>query len=217
MQNPEAAKYLSGIGAIGGKGTNVNINSEGSIPAGYEVIRDAEGRPIRMQPIQGSPTETAAGNAAAGIVESGGIVIDNIDRLQEIVANDSILSPIFGVGGLAASYIPGTKRLDAQALADIIKSNIGFDQLTQMRKESPTGGALGQVTERELAFLQSVLTNLSFSQSQEQFQENLQNLRDIYADIIRKAAEYPNAEKYGIRLPASVSPEVEQDPLGLFD
>jgi len=221
MQNPEAAKYLSGIGAIGGKGTNVNVGGGvtydvGAIPAGYSLTYDEQGRPTGMELIEGSPQEQAKGAQAAGVVEAGGIVIDNIERLQQIVSNDSILSPIFGVGGLAASYIPGTRRLDAQALADTIKANIGFDQLTQMRQESPTGGALGQVTERELAFLQSVLTNLSFSQSQDQFQQNLQNLRDIYGDIIRKAAAYPNADKYGIKLPAGVSPEAEQDPLRLF-
>ena len=42
-----------------------------------------------------------------------------------------------------------------------------------MRASSPTGGALGNVTERELAFLQSVVANIENSQSPEQLRRNI--------------------------------------------
>ena len=47
-----------------------------------------------------------------------------------------------------------------------------------MRENSPTGGALGQVTERELAFLQSVEGSLDQAQSEDQLRQILQRLRD---------------------------------------
>ena len=43
-----------------------------------------------------------------------------------------------------------------------------------MRDASPTGGALGQVSERELGFLQSVFGSLDQSQSAEELAYNIQ-------------------------------------------
>lgn len=56
----------------------------------------------------------------------------------------------------------------ANALANVlktIKANIGFNELQEMRDNSPTGGALGQVSEKENELLQSVLGSLEQKQS----------------------------------------------------
>jgi hypothetical protein len=58
-------------------------------------------------------------------------------------------------------------------MLDTIGANMGFEQLQAMRAASPTGGALGNVTERELELLQAVQGSLQQSQSREQFQSNL--------------------------------------------
>lgn len=81
-----------------------------------------------------------------------------------------------GFFGSALSLIPGTPAHDLAATLDSIKANIGFDKLAQMKAESKTGGALGQVTERELALLQSVWGALAQSQSEKQFEYNLARL-----------------------------------------
>lgn len=73
----------------------------------------------------------------------------------------------------ALANLPGTAATDLRAILDTVKANIGFDELNSMRQNSPTGGALGSVTERELAFLQNVLVNLEQSQSVEQLNQNL--------------------------------------------
>jgi len=81
-----------------------------------------------------------------------------------------------GFGGSVVKHIPVlnvfTKNLESTL--QTIKANIGFDQLQAMRDSSPTGGALGQVSEKEIDFLQSVLSNLAQSQSQSQLDENLE-------------------------------------------
>jgi hypothetical protein len=71
------------------------------------------------------------------------------------------------------SRIAGTPAHDLAATLNTIKANIGFDELNAMRQASPTGGALGQVSERELGFLQSVLASLDQTQSPTQLRENL--------------------------------------------
>lgn len=60
----------------------------------------------------------------------------------------------------ASRNIPGTQMYELNKLIDTVKANIGFNELQKMRAASPTGGALGQVSERELAYLQSVEGNL---------------------------------------------------------
>ena len=53
-----------------------------------------------------------------------------------------------------------------------------------MREASPTGGALGQVSERELSELQATIGNLEQSQGAEQLTFNIQRVRDKYAEIV---------------------------------
>ena len=61
--------------------------------------------------------------------------------------------------------VPGTEAQATAAKLDTIKANIGFDKLQKMRDASPTGGALGQVSERELGFLQSLSSVASINRS----------------------------------------------------
>jgi hypothetical protein len=86
-----------------------------------------------------------------------------------------------GRSGDALAYI--NVEGDSAALRntiETIKANIGFDKLQQMRDMSPTGGALGQVSERELSALQAVLANLTTNQSPEYLKENLEKVKTHY-------------------------------------
>jgi hypothetical protein len=84
-----------------------------------------------------------------------------------------------GFGGLLAN-IPGTKARNLQADIDTIKANLGFQQLQAMRDASPTGGALGQVTERELGFLQSTVASLDQLQSPDELRKALNQIKVHY-------------------------------------
>lgn len=187
--SPEALAQKKGIA---GAGRAQNI---GTIPPGFQVVQD--GNTIGMVPIPGSP-------AAQEIVEGeeqtearlaqeerqANIVIEDIDRSFELMEEATL--PTTGVAGEVLSNISGTASRDIRGLLDTIKSNVGFDKLQQMRNASPTGGALGQVSERENILLQSTLGNLEQSQSKEQFKRNLTRLRGIYLDIIHGPGEGPD-------------------------
>jgi hypothetical protein len=84
-----------------------------------------------------------------------------------------------GFGGLLAN-IPGTKARNLQADIDTIKANLGFQQLQAMRDASPTGAGLGQVTERELGFLQSTVASLDQLQSQDELRKALNQIKVHY-------------------------------------
>lgn len=104
---------------------------------------------------------------------SNDVVLRDIARARELAPRGAGLSS-------AMSWLPGTDAANLDALVDTIGANIGFDRLQQMRDASPTGGALGAVTENELRLLQAVLASLRTSQSDEQFIENLNNLERTY-------------------------------------
>lgn len=102
---------------------------------------------------------------------------------RAVSAVDNAISKIgattAGFIGSKVSGIEGTKAFDVKSILQTIQAIIGFDELKTMRAESPTGGALGQVSERELEFLQSTIANLNQGQTPAQLRDNL--------NIVRKA------------------------------
>lgn len=101
-----------------------------------------------------------------------------------------------GMAGATLSGIPGTPAHDLAAIIDTIEANIGFDKLNQMRQQSPTGGALGSVTERELSLLSATLGSLKQSQSPDQFKQNLETLREQVRAIVH-GSEQQFQQTYG--------------------
>ena len=199
-------------------GTVVNVGDEagpqvGTIPPGFALVEDAQNPSgYRLEIVPGGPAdlerqaadaEAIAADARTAVqgeqgARSASVVIDDIGRLTQLIENAPWYNPAVGTGSGLLEGIRGTNAADAAALASTINANIAFDRLQQMREASPTGGALGAVTERELALLSSVMGSLDQSQSQEQFLQNLERLNTIYSDIINKFAAYPNAAEFGI-------------------
>ncbi len=88
-------------------------------------------------------------------------------------------------GRLIQSKNPFSNEYTLARDIDTIKSLIGFDALEQMRKASPTGGALGQVSERELAFLQATRGSLDLGQKSDILKRNLESIRQSFVRIQR--------------------------------
>lgn len=119
----------------------------------------------------------AASSAMNELQASQGVVMQDIDKAISMANGGGMLGTT-GMGS-ALSGVPNTSAHDLASTLNTIKSNIGFDKLQAMREASPTGGALGQVSERENVLLQSVLGSLDQSQSREQFVGNLQRLKEV--------------------------------------
>lgn len=99
-----------------------------------------------------------------------------------------------GLGGAVLSSIAGTEARDVEGLLNTILANLGFDELKAMRAASPTGGALGQVSERENVLLQSAVRSLENSQSPDQIRKNLALVRKHYDRILNLM----RVEAYGV-------------------
>jgi hypothetical protein len=104
--------------------------------------------------------------------------------------------------------VPGTVAADFDAALESLKAKIGFSALQAMRDASKTGGALGNVSERETDLLQNSIEALNPDQSREEFRRNLQRLitytqrasgrlADAWNQQYGEAAEQPKREKQG--------------------
>ena len=78
-----------------------------------------------------------------------------------------------GATGALFGMIPGTGAYDQKATIETLQADAAFSTLQRMRDASKTGGALGNVSERELDLLMGSVGNLKIGQSEEQFRNNL--------------------------------------------
>lgn len=194
--DPEQGPYQIGLSGsnrgkitpVGGGGVSVNVNNEGSIPSGFSAVRDPQGNLIRYEPVPGGPADTSeeAALAAEGKETSANLVLDEISIARELIEGQSVLSPATGLLGGAASVVNSTRAGALNNRLTTIKANIGFDKLQAMRDASPTGGALGQVSEFENRLLQAVFGSLEQSQSEADVLYNLSRLEEIYSRIIHE-------------------------------
>lgn len=122
---------------------------------------------------------SAAQDAAA---RQANLVGEDIGRAMEMAGGESI--PITGIVGRVMSNIPGTTAHDLAKTLDSVKANTAFKKLQEMRQNSPTGGALGSVSDNDMLLLKAVEGSLEQSQSKEQLLYNLDRLRSTTLDIV---------------------------------
>lgn len=152
-------------------------------------VRLAPGGGREMTPAAGSPQELEQQQAAEQARMKdflsqtySDIVIEDIDRVLENITSNPMMNT--GPGAALTQGIPGFPAFNTKQLTDTIRANVGFDRLQQMREASPTGGALGAVSEFENRLLQATLGNLELSQDLPQLQRNLERLREVYMQIV---------------------------------
>lgn len=81
-----------------------------------------------------------------------------------------------GLVGSGLSNIGGTDAADVSADLASVAANVAFGALQEMREASKTGGALGQVSERELDLLSGVEGSIRQNQSPSNLRKNLEKI-----------------------------------------
>lgn len=190
--------------------------SRGVAVSGNEMYNRATGAPVRDMSgaLAGGEQAKAegkeVGKAIAGLPKAEmayKLFEDKAQRLEDTIDRAiARVSPwTTGPGGML-SGIPGT---EAKALAgdlDTIRANVGFDELSAMRAASPTGGALGSVTERENILLQSVRASIDQLQNGENVKQNLGIVKQSVAELRKIQAEKLAADR--ARLSGTATPGV---------
>lgn len=176
----------------------------GAIPPGYEVKYDDEGNPVSMTPIPKSPAAIQIENRENTKKAAAEIVVQDIDRGLDLIKTADL--PTTGIVGNFLQNVPGTAAHDISKLMDTVKSNASFDRLQEMRMSSPTGGALGSVSDTENKLLQAAIGSLEQSQDKNQFIDNMKRVKNLYLDIIHGKGNGPPREVLGFEQSGGVAP-----------
>jgi len=128
-------------------------------------------RELERQEVEGKEQQAKSSKASSSVNVLG--AIGDAEKTAKDVTATGALGQIFGLAG-------GTSATDLAGSLETIESAIGFDRLGRMREESKTGGALGNVSEREISLLKASLASLRQDQSQSQFLKNLQRVKNQY-------------------------------------
>jgi hypothetical protein len=186
-------------------GVTVNTGDQGprtgTIPPGMMLVDDP-GAPggLRMAPIAGGPAERAeiesedqAVGRQAQRARAGATVIQDLQRGLDLIPELGAIARGEGVAGgvtrTGQARVPGTVANRITQFTESALSNVGLDTLQQMRENSPTGGALGQVPIQQQKRLEQVLGSLDISQPPSVLEANIKRVMNIYTDIIYGSPE----------------------------
>ena len=182
------------VEALKGAPRPTDLNAPTGYQYTYEVGPDGKSRITGATVIPGTPQADEL-EAQKKVVQQGfknkgsvvNIVTPAVDSAINIVKNpDSWTTGKGGAfveaigkatGGVASANTP---RLALQETINTIKANVGFDKLQAMRDASPTGGALGQVSNIELRQLEASLGSLNPNQDKETLLKNLNTVKAQY-------------------------------------
>lgn len=154
---------------------------------------------IKKQLAARNQAENKFAGAADEFRNVGGVIDESIGLVEQSPGRNplttlSALLPFTnpnttGLSGSALSLIPGTKASDLASNLSTIKADSAFSTLQEMRNNSPTGGALGSVTENELKLLANSRAALDQSQSKEQLAKNLKRYKEVRSQAFERTAE----------------------------
>lgn len=102
-------------------------------------------------------------------------VVDSIDDAISII--DEYGRAAAGIGSLTAG-LPETPAYQLEVALDTVGANISFGALQEMRDNSKTGGALGNVTERELDLLRATVAGIKPGLPPDVLKSNLIKVRN---------------------------------------
>jgi hypothetical protein len=213
---PGTAEYNDYITKVTQKG-GITVNNQappqfGSIDKGHMMKQDEQGNYYQV-PIPGSPAELEAKTRKSKAGMKGLSAFQDANNINSVIDN-AIASAdgwTTGIGGAATGWIPGTPAHNLGENLKTIEADAAFSSLQNMRDNSVTGGALGQVSERELGLLSSAKAALSQSQSEEQFKENLIRYKEARNQAMLNTAK-AYEQDYGVKAPWMPEETSQQQP-----
>ncbi len=115
-------------------------------------------------------------------IQAANSSIARIDGVMEEanLAIQDISGSTTGIQGQALRNVAGTSAFALARKIDTIQANLSFDRIAEMRKNSPTGGALGQVSERELSLLGAAVVSLDQANSEEEVRRAFEKVLTHY-------------------------------------
>ena len=198
--------------------------TQGTIPAGYRMGADGKS----LEAIPGGPTTTPlapkelqireakypmATQAVKTVEAKSDKLIADIETLKNHPGLDSITGTVYG----RTPSVTAEGRA-AQALYDSIVARGGFQELAAMRAASPTGGALGNVSNQEGQQLKDAFGTLNRTQDASSLRTQLGRVADDVRGAktrVREAYDMTYDYKAGAPVSGGDSGGGKADPLGI--
>ncbi|CAB4202550.1 hypothetical protein UFOVP1366_33 [uncultured Caudovirales phage] len=141
--------------------------------------------------------------------EAGIALIDNrladVERFREHPAASRVI-------GELDAFTPNTFRArGAQKIYDALVATATLDELQQMRQNSPTGGALGNVSDADIRILRQSIGALGQDQSEEDFNDSL-NIFEARLKSTRDRMIRRYRENYGYKVGKDFQPPAPTSP-----
>ena len=86
-----------------------------------------------------------------------------------MAGDQGFFTPTTGLGGTVQGLVPGTPAYNLRSKITTLSARAAFDELQRMRDNSPTGGAVGALSDPEREALGAALANLDPGQGEEEF------------------------------------------------
>lgn len=133
-------------------------------------------------------------DAAKPDADAAGKFREPVDELLNVVDAAANAHRMTRKGGMASNSlgrflgqkIPGTETKDLSGYMDTIRANTAFKTLQQMRHDSPTGGAVGNVSDADMRLLGSTISSLDMGQSTPKFQQDLATILQSYKKVLSR-------------------------------
>jgi hypothetical protein len=156
------------------------------------VIRNGQPTPIQKGTAQPGdrPYDEVAARQSTPKPAGANYAVDSATRVIGLV--DAIEPRLnwktTGVIGKGLSALPiQTDARDVAADIESLAGNIAYSELQKMRQASPTGGAIGQVSDFETKLLSGVIGSVRQDQSEANLRRNLTTIRESAARILEAA------------------------------
>ena len=174
---------------------------KGVPPQDQPALRGAQTKATESEKSQAERDEkfTKAQAALQSFASKSDLVMSTIDKTLAHIKENPLLATGWGYK-ITPANVPGpANQLDNYLME--IKARVGFDQLQAMREASPTGGALGQVSDFENKLLQAINGALD-PKERDQLTSNLAIIKDLYPKVMaqKQAAfetDYPSGISRG--------------------
>ena len=201
------------LGAVR-SGTTVNMLGDqmpglGKLSTDFTYIMDpTTGKPTidpetglpRAVPVPGSKADaeaqmlaTKAGERARQQELKMGTTLENLSlNIDDIESGKAVL----GVSGAALRQVPGSGAANFSARTKQITTRAALDEVQNMRDNSPTGGAVGSLTDGERIALGEAATSLSNSISPDEYRKAAIRFRSLMLDTAHGAGNW-SIDDYG--------------------
>ena len=187
----------------------------GTIPAGYELVEgvnEAGETVLRMEPIAGGPAAIEQAQAAEQEERKASTKGTMTSTILNAAKEARNLADAYSTG-VGAAFLQNVPMTDARKVAGnvkVLQAQATIETLNAMRQESPTGGALGNVTERENAMLAAKAGLLDPLASAEDFKRQLDEYERTLLEIVHGEAK--GREIFSQTRSAPAAPAAQQQP-----